>query len=69
MYIVHVASQAVQIAQRPHILCYDNINISTSIFVEQRIGAPAKVQSGTFPILYELRNVDLEHLRCSTIKC
>ncbi|KAJ8456447.1 hypothetical protein ONZ45_g18717 [Pleurotus djamor] len=36
-------------------LGYDNINMSTSIFVEQVPGAPAKVQSGTFPILYSLR--------------
>jgi len=27
---------------------YDNINMSTSIFVEQRSSAPAKVQSGTY---------------------
>ena len=27
--------KAIQIAQHPHILCYDNINISTLIFVEQ----------------------------------
>jgi hypothetical protein len=44
-------------------LCYDNINISMSIFVEQRSGAPAKVQSGTFPILYEIRNPNPEHMR------
>ena len=43
--------QAIQIAQHPHIFCYDNINISTSIFVEQRSSGPAKVQSWTFPIL------------------
>jgi hypothetical protein len=36
---------------------YDNLNVSTSIFVEQRSWGPAKVQSGTFAILYELRNV------------
>ncbi|KIJ57431.1 hypothetical protein HYDPIDRAFT_171701, partial [Hydnomerulius pinastri MD-312] len=46
-------ARALQVAQGPHILCYDNINISTSIFVEQRSAAPAKVQSGTFPIIYE----------------
>jgi len=55
--------KAIQIARRPHILCYDNINISTSIFVEQHSSAPAKVQSGTFPILYEVENVDWEDMR------
>ncbi|KAF8132995.1 hypothetical protein EV363DRAFT_1583268 [Boletus edulis] len=54
--------QAAQITRFPHILCYNNINISTSIFVEQRIGAPAKVQSGTFPIVYELSNTNPQHL-------
>ncbi|KAI9459997.1 hypothetical protein HD554DRAFT_2135266 [Boletus coccyginus] len=28
--------KVIRIAQRFHILCYDNISISTSIFVEQR---------------------------------
>ncbi|KAI9566193.1 hypothetical protein HD554DRAFT_2040423 [Boletus coccyginus] len=56
--------KATRIAQWPHILCYDNINnISTSNFVEPRPSAPAKVQSGTFPILYELENVDWDDLR------
>ncbi|KAJ7659847.1 hypothetical protein B0H17DRAFT_954562 [Mycena rosella] len=35
---------------------WDNVNISTSDFVEQRSGGPAKVQSGTYAILYRLRN-------------
>ncbi|KAF7343538.1 hypothetical protein MSAN_01974300 [Mycena sanguinolenta] len=35
---------------------WDNVNISTSDFVEQRSGGPAKVQSGTYTIIYELRN-------------
>ncbi|KAJ7448716.1 hypothetical protein FB451DRAFT_1411149 [Mycena latifolia] len=35
---------------------YDNVNLSTSIFVEQRSSAPAKVQSGTYTIIYRLRN-------------
>ena len=36
----------------PHALAYDNINLSTSIFVEQTTNTPNKVQSGTFPIIY-----------------
>jgi hypothetical protein len=48
--------------------CYDNINISSSIFVEQRGAAtPAKVQSGTFAILYELRNATLDNLKLQPI--
>ncbi|KAJ7724303.1 hypothetical protein DFH07DRAFT_759108 [Mycena maculata] len=41
-----------------HLLGYDNVNLSTSIFVEQRSSGstPAKVQSGTYAILYRLRN-------------
>ena len=32
-----------------HVFCYDNINLSTSIFVEQRgTSGPAKVTSGFF---------------------
>ena len=45
---------AARIASGPHALCWDNINIKTSIFVEQRENAPAKVQSGTFAIIYEI---------------
>lgn len=55
---------AANIASGPHAYCYDNINISTSIFVEQRgPSGPAKVQSGTFSVLYELRDADPAHMR------
>ena len=47
----------------PHALAYDNINISTSIFVEQRENMPSKVQSGTFPVIYELLNANPEHMK------
>ncbi|KAG9310625.1 hypothetical protein JVU11DRAFT_9193 [Chiua virens] len=57
--------EAARIARGPHVMCYDNINISTSIFVEQRASAPAKVQSGTFAVLYEVRNGDPAHMRLS----
>ncbi|KAJ7687362.1 hypothetical protein B0H17DRAFT_939446 [Mycena rosella] len=45
-------------ARSPHGIManWDNVNISTSDFVEQRSGGPAKVQSGTYPILYRIRN-------------
>ena len=64
----HCISIAKQIASSPHMFCYDNINISTSIFVEQRgAGTPAKVQSGTFAILYKLQNATLDDLKLQPI--
>lgn len=57
--------QAAHIAHGPHIMCYDNINISTSIFIKQQSSAPAKVQSGMFAILYEVRNGNPAHMRLS----
>ncbi|KIK83851.1 hypothetical protein PAXRUDRAFT_152989 [Paxillus rubicundulus Ve08.2h10] len=59
----HCLERVSQIAQGPHLMCYDNINISTSIFVEQRSSAPAKVQSGTFTILYKVHSGSLEQMR------
>ncbi|KAJ6585348.1 hypothetical protein B0H19DRAFT_1250196 [Mycena capillaripes] len=47
---------------------YDNINFSSSIFFEQRgSSGPAKVTSGTFGILYGLRNVKWEHMLIAPI--
>ncbi|KAJ7870114.1 hypothetical protein B0H14DRAFT_2571529 [Mycena olivaceomarginata] len=49
--------EAIDMSYKPHGFCYDNMNLSTSIFVEQREAlGPAKVTSGTFGILYGLRN-------------
>ena len=46
-----------QVASRlPHSIGWDNTNISTSVFVEQREFAPPKVQSGTTSMTYSLRN-------------
>ncbi|KAI0039254.1 hypothetical protein FA95DRAFT_1504441 [Auriscalpium vulgare] len=47
---------ASQTARKRHLLGYDNIQISTSIFVEQRDDAPAKMICGTTIILYPLRD-------------
>ncbi|KAF8895085.1 hypothetical protein BD779DRAFT_1608810 [Infundibulicybe gibba] len=53
-----LASRAMENARRiaagPHAIAYDNINMSTSIFVEQTPDMMNKVQSGTFAVLYEL---------------
>ncbi|KAJ7900785.1 hypothetical protein B0H13DRAFT_2252169 [Mycena leptocephala] len=55
-------------ATEPHGLGYDNMNISTSIFVEQRgANGPAKVTSGTFGVLYGLRNAKLDHMLIAPI--
>ncbi|KAJ7639893.1 hypothetical protein B0H17DRAFT_1216787 [Mycena rosella] len=59
----HCMLAAIDIAKDPHSFCYDNINISTSIDVEQRGAAgPAKVQSGTFGLLYILLDAVREHM-------
>ena len=50
-------------ASRPHALAYDNINISSSIFVEQGPNAMSKVQSGTFAVIYELSNMDPKDMK------
>jgi hypothetical protein len=54
--------QAQVVASGPHGLAYDNINISTSIFVEQRPGAMNKVQSGTFAVIYKLLDARCEDM-------
>ncbi|KAJ7226521.1 hypothetical protein C8J57DRAFT_1585489 [Mycena rebaudengoi] len=59
----HSMAEAIEMSKRPHGFCYDNMNLSTSIFVEQRGAAgPAKVTSGTFGLLYGLRNARWEHM-------
>jgi len=59
--------RACRIARGPHVMCHDNINISTSISVEQRVSEPVKVQSGTFAILYEVRNGNPAHMRLAPV--
>src|ERR1700722_5964053 len=39
-------------------VAWDNVNFSTSNYVEQRSGMPSKVQSGTFPVIYQLNGVN-----------
>ncbi|KAH8976405.1 hypothetical protein EDB86DRAFT_2823855 [Lactarius hatsudake] len=46
----------------PHALAYDNINISSSIYVEQGPNTMSKVQSGTFGVIYELLNARAEDM-------
>jgi hypothetical protein len=51
-----------------HVFCYDNVNISTSIFVEQRGSkGPAKVTSGTFGVVYKVRNGRPEDMKLGPI--
>ena len=49
-------------ALQPHALAYDNINISSSIFVKQGPNTMSKVQSGTFAVVYELLNARVEDM-------
>ncbi|KAH9169075.1 hypothetical protein EDB89DRAFT_2115183 [Lactarius sanguifluus] len=46
----------------PHALAYDNINISSLIYVEQGPNTMSKVQSGTFAVIYELLNARAEDM-------
>ncbi|KAJ6468884.1 hypothetical protein C8R45DRAFT_1105515 [Mycena sanguinolenta] len=64
----HCMLDAIRAAKKVHGFCYDNVNISTSIFVEQRGAATsAKVQSGTFGLIYILRNAVPEHMLIAPI--
>ncbi|KAF7337280.1 hypothetical protein MSAN_02280500 [Mycena sanguinolenta] len=64
----HCMLDAIRAAENVHGFCYDNVNISTSIFVEQRgAGTPAKVQSGTFGLVYILRNAVPQHMLIAPI--
>jgi hypothetical protein len=59
--------RARQAARGPHLLGWDNTNIKMSIHVEQRELAPAKVQSGTTSIIYELRNATPDDMRLTPV--
>ncbi|KAG6835025.1 hypothetical protein H0H93_005508 [Arthromyces matolae] len=54
-------------ATEPIGISYDNVNVSTSIFVEQVPGALSKVQSGTFSVLYRLCNARREDMLAAPI--
>ncbi|KAF8263668.1 hypothetical protein EI94DRAFT_1772866 [Lactarius quietus] len=64
----HCMHLATQVSARMHVFCYDNVQISMSIFVEQcGSSGPAKVTSGTFGILYKVRNGNPEHMPLAPI--
>jgi hypothetical protein len=64
----HCIKVAIGVGSGIHVFCYDNVQISTSIFVEQRgPSGPAKVTSGTFGLLYTVHNGDPEHMRLAPI--
>ncbi|KAJ7187450.1 hypothetical protein GGX14DRAFT_383550 [Mycena pura] len=64
----HCDGRAIEFSKDIHAFCYDNINVSTSIHVEQRGSlGPAKVQSGTFSVLYRLYNARAEHMLIAPI--
>ncbi|KAF6759188.1 hypothetical protein DFP72DRAFT_1064151 [Ephemerocybe angulata] len=62
MLAQHCMELAINAASGLHAFCYDNINLSTSIHVEQRgaTSTPGKVTSGTFGIVYPLPNATPE---------
>jgi hypothetical protein len=43
-------------------LVYDNVNISSSIFVEQGPNTMSKVQSGTLAVIYKLYGASAEDM-------
>jgi hypothetical protein len=59
----HSIERARIVSHRPHLLAYDNVNMSSSIFVEQGPNTMSKVQSGTFAVIYELANARAEDMR------
>ncbi|KAF8266824.1 hypothetical protein EI94DRAFT_1583489 [Lactarius quietus] len=64
----HCIQVAVGVGSGIHVFCYDNVQISTSIFVEQRgPSGPSKVTSCTFGLLYEVRNGNPAHMRLAPI--
>ena len=70
--ISSLATQCVELAVKVgsgiHVFGYDNVNVSTSIFVEQRgASSPAKVTSGTFAVLYKVRNGNPQHMLLAPI--
>ena len=59
----HSIKRAQAVSLKPHILAYDNVNISSSIFVEQGPNTMSKVQSGTLAVIYELAGACAEDMR------
>jgi hypothetical protein len=59
--------RAALVSRTPHAVEYDNVNMKSSNHVEQRPGMMSKVQSGTFPVIYQLDNVDPEHTKLAPI--
>ncbi|KAJ7574170.1 hypothetical protein C8J56DRAFT_803389 [Mycena floridula] len=57
-----ILSARKMVSTKPHVYTYDNYNASHSTHVEQRPGGPTKVQSGTFPVVYELYNGRFEDM-------
>ncbi|KAJ3882799.1 hypothetical protein F5051DRAFT_489839, partial [Lentinula edodes] len=63
----HVGNTSIQTAilvakEYPTADAWDNVNLSTSEFVEQRPDAPSRVQSGTLPVIYKLYNAAWEDM-------
>ena len=61
-------TEAIAVAKGPHVLAYDNIQASTSTLIEQREGAPPKVQSGTVSVIYLALNTDQTSMSLSKIR-
>ncbi|KAF8184459.1 hypothetical protein BJ912DRAFT_927826 [Pholiota molesta] len=64
----HCMKLAITKSFKLHIFCYDNMNICATIHQEQRgADGPGKVTSGTFGIIYNVRNGVPEHMELTPI--
>ena len=64
----HCMQMAIDVGSGAHVFCYDNIQLSTLIYVEQhRSSRPAKVTLGTSGILSRVHNRNPAHMKLSPI--
>ncbi len=71
--VQQLGDQSVELAQesshkKPGMLNYNNLNMETSIHVEQCEDGPAKVTSGTFTMWIELVNAKFEDLHIEPVQ-
>jgi hypothetical protein len=61
-------TEAIAIVKDPHVLAYDNIQVSSSPLIEQREGAPATVRSGTVSVIYPALNAEPNDMTLTQIR-
>lgn len=64
----HCMKLAIKASFRIHMFCYDNLNLIATLHMEQRgANGPSKVTSGTFGIIYNVRNGVPAHMELAPI--